>query len=72
MPEDRSGLLEQLAERVGCDMLSDLYLPQFRKRLIHEIKSITPEAYTSEQWQDALCYLLRAEPCVAIDRRLFW
>lgn len=71
-------LLEALAEKVGCDYLSDLrHLGEGRrKRLAFEIEKIQPEVPSLSEWNDALEYLAKeppqASPEAARARLLDW
>jgi len=65
-------LLEYLAQRTGCNYLSDLrYLSQWEQfRLSREIARIPAEAFSLAVWNDALAYLagLPPEPCASDAR----
>ena len=52
------GLLESLARELEVVMLSDLRDPILREALLRLIRQIPPERYSSDEWRDALCYLL--------------
>lgn len=51
-------LLDDLARRVGCDVLSDLHCPRYRAALQRAVRQIPPERYGAAQWREALDYLL--------------
>lgn len=58
MPEEK-GLLEALANRLGCNYLSDLRERAFQSRAIRAALEFSQEEYSSSQWRDAAGYLLR-------------
>lgn len=55
MPED---LLDHLAVQVGCEILSELRRPEYRKRLLELLLQLQPEEYPASQWRETLLYLL--------------
>ena len=67
MVETQDDLLDSLAERMGCAMLSELRRPELRSALLRAVRDIPAEMFSSEQWQEALDYLLRP-----LDTAGFW
>lgn len=67
MAEKQTDLLDHLAERMGCVMLSELRRPELRSTLLRAVKDIPAEMFSSEQWREALVYLLRP-----LDTAGFW
>ncbi|WP_294513043.1 hypothetical protein [uncultured Intestinimonas sp.] len=55
-------LLENLQERLGCLYLSDLHTDSFRRQALQEALDFPPDAYSFEQWQEAVRYLLGSTP----------
>ena len=57
-------LLEFLAYRSGCSLLSELRKPDWliRSTLLHTLEGISPEDATPAEWNDALQYLTGAQP----------
>lgn len=66
-------LLEVLAHKAGCAVLSDLrYLsPERRRQLARGIADIAAAQFSLREWNDALRYLTRgpAEPSVRTARK---
>lgn len=52
-------LLEDLAEKIGCDCLSDLRLMQDKwlPRLKRELVDIDEEAYSLSNWNEVITYI---------------
>lgn len=67
MVETQDDLLEYLAKRMGCAMLSELRRPELRSALLRAVRDIPAEMFSSEQWREALDYLLRP-----LDTAGFW
>ena len=57
-----SDLLGYLAAFAGCDYISDLRLPAFRKQIHAALTQISPEQFPTAQWQEAARYLLSDPP----------
>ena len=57
-----TSLVDILAQKAGCLMLSDLrYLSiKMRKQLAREVLSIQVEDFSLWEWNDALCYIVNA------------
>ena len=66
MAEERTSLLDDLAQYMRCTCLSDLRdVPQKKQRaLIWKLESIPPVRYSLAAWNDALTYLT-GEPAAA-------
>ena len=60
----RVSLLEFLACRAGCPLLSQLREQDWlvRSSLLHTLEGLPPEAAPLEEWNDALHYLTGAAP----------
>lgn len=58
MVETQDDLLEYLAERMGCAMLSELRRPELRGALLRTVKDTPAEMFSAEQWRATLDYLL--------------
>ena len=60
----RVSLLEFLACRAGCPLLSQLREPDWlvRSTLLHTLEGLPPEAAPLEEWNDALHYLTGMAP----------
>ena len=60
----RVSLLEFLACRAGCPLLSQLREPDWlvRSSLLHTLEGLPPEAAPLEEWNDALHYLTGMAP----------
>ena len=52
-------LLEDLAEKIGCDCLSDLRLMQEKwlPRLKAELENIDEEEYSLSNWNEVILYI---------------
>lgn len=50
-------LLDDLAEKAGCEYLSDLHTPELCHTLYAAITAIPSESYPSIQWHHALRYI---------------
>lgn len=57
-------LLEFLACRAGCSLLSELREPDWllRGALLHTLEGLPPDAAPLEEWNDALHYLTGMAP----------
>ena len=55
-------LLETLQEHLGCLYLSDLHTDKFRRQALQEALNLPADAYSLEQWQEAVSYLLGWTP----------
>lgn len=57
-------LLEFLACRAGCSLLSELREPDWllRGALLHTLEGLPPDAAPLKEWNDALQYLTGAPP----------
>ena len=53
----REDLLEMLTERLECTYLSDLKTPEHKAAIAGVLATISPEAYSLAQWNEALSYL---------------
>lgn len=60
-------LLDNLAARLDCGYLSDLKMPQRREQIANLVSTIPAQDYTLEQWNEALAYLCRQNPCNDAD-----
>ena len=62
--ETSMSLLDELARRVDCEILSDLrYLDrQGRGQLARAVEALSPDGVPLSQWNDALCYLTGEPP----------
>lgn len=63
-----SELLEDLREKAGCLYLSDLHSPLFRGKALGEALTLSPEAYSLVQWQEAARYLLDREDLTSVEQ----
>ena len=50
----REDLLEMLTERLECTYLSDLKTPEHKAAIAGVLATISPEAYSLAQWNEAL------------------
>lgn len=56
-------LLDDLAALSGCEYLSDLrYIPAYQTRISLALKSLNPQEYSIQDWNDAAKYLLQQAP----------
>lgn len=55
----RGDLLEHLAERLDCAMLSELRRPELRGALLQAVRETPAGTFSAEQWREALDYLLQ-------------
>jgi len=62
--KQNQSLLDVLAESAGCSCLSDLRSIKKPKRqqLADNLERISPEAHSLSVWNDALVYLISAQP----------
>ena len=62
--KQNQSLLDVLAESAGCTCLNDLRSIKKPKRqqLADKLERISPEAHTLSVWNDALVYLISAQP----------
>ncbi len=69
MSDRSASLMETLAKKAGCTMLSDLcFLAPFEKQLVAKrIKLISNDAFSLREWNDALHYLAH-EPSAATSQ----
>lgn len=58
MAETRDDLLDHLTERIGCAMHSELRRLELRRALLQAVRETPAEAFSAEQWREALDYLL--------------
>lgn len=63
-------LMEVLAKKAGCEVISDLrYLSKKeRKRLAQGIVSVSSAQFSLREWNDALDYVVRAPPERSVDQ----
>ena len=59
---DTMGILEQLAERSGCQYLSDLPQPGRREQIRRSLSDLRPDQFPLREWNDAASYITRV-PC---------
>ena len=56
------GILEQLAQRSGCQYLSDLPRLERREQIRRILSDIGADRFTLREWNDAVSYITRV-PC---------
>ena len=54
----RPGLLSELADKSGCNYISDLRSPAFRAELRRQLQSIEAGEFSLAEWLDAQSYLI--------------
>lgn len=57
--EKKKGLLDYLSAQCGCTYLSDLSFKNYHIFLYHSMDEITPQDYSLEEWNDAVCYIVK-------------
>ena len=55
--EKFAGLLEYIAQKSGCEYLSDLHIYKERYYIRKTIVEIEPQLYSLREWTDAVCYI---------------
>lgn len=57
-------LVEYIAYKAGCEYISDLHtLDEVKKRkAFWAVEKVMPEMYPLTQWNDALQYVVKADP----------
>lgn len=56
-------LVDYLAEKLGCDYISDLHFLNKKERLkiSNEVQKLNPEDWTIDDWNDALEYIVNKQ-----------
>lgn len=58
MPDkSQGGLLTRLQYLSGCQYLSDLHSPFYRKDIIYAVRTVSLSAFSMEEWEEAFGYI---------------
>lgn len=69
MNKPTAGLLDHLQQKIGCMYLSDLHLPELFPLIQNELLELDPEAYSPEEWNDAVLYITGVPVCFTDPRQ---